>query len=56
MNFKIHSCFKMTNIFEILKDDYVLTEGVDESGGYHGQLMLQRLFSSMDIDDYIENN
>ena len=56
MNFKIHSCFKMTNIFDILKNNYILTEGVDESGGYHGQLMFLRLFSSMNIDDDIEKN
>ncbi len=56
MNFKIHSCFKMTDIFEILNKNFVLTEGVDGSGGYHGQLMIQRLFSSMNIDDDIKND
>lgn len=53
MNFKIHSCYKMTNIFDILHDDFTLTEGVGESGGYHGQIMLQDLFSSMNIDEGI---
>lgn len=56
MNFKIHSCFKMTNIFDILNKNFVLTEGVDENGGYHGQLMMLRQFSSMNIDDDIKNN
>ncbi len=47
MNFEKHPNFEMTNIFDILKKDYVLTVGVDEYGGYHGQILMSRLFSQM---------
>ena len=47
MNFPKHDCFNMTNIFDILDKNYTLVEGVDESGGYHGQILMTRLFSSM---------
>lgn len=48
MNFKIHSCYKMTNIFDILNKNYELVEGVGETGGYHGQILMQRLFVDND--------
>lgn len=48
MNFKIHSCYKMTNIFDILNKNYELVEGVGETGGYHGQILMQKLFVDND--------
>lgn len=48
MNFKIHSCYKMTNIFDILNKNYELVEGAGETGGYHGQILMQRLFVDND--------
>lgn len=47
MNFPKHDCFHMTSIFDILDKNYTLVEGVDESGGYHGQILMTRLFRSM---------
>lgn len=35
----------MTNIFDILKKNYVLTNGVGETGGYHTQILFSKLFS-----------
>lgn len=48
MNFKIHSCYKMTNIFDILNKNYELVEGVGETGGYHRQILMQKLFVDND--------
>lgn len=45
MNFKKHDSYKMTNIFDILKKNYVLTNGVGESGGYHALIFISKLFS-----------
>ena len=45
MNFPKHSCFDMTNIFDILKKQYTLIEGVGEDGGYHGQILMSQLLS-----------
>lgn len=51
LNFEKHSCFDMTNIFDITKKNFSIVEGVtDPSGGYHGQLLLDRLFSDMTDD------
>lgn len=47
MNFEKHSCFNMTNIFDILKKNYTLVVGVGESGGYHASILLPRLLSQM---------
>lgn len=44
MNFEKHSCFEMTNIFDILNRNYQLVEGVGSDGGYHGQILMSRLF------------
>lgn len=41
--FKIHSCYKMTNIFGILYKNYELVKGVGETGGYHGLILMQRI-------------
>ena len=49
MNFPKYSGFEMTNIFDILKKNYKLIEGVGESGGYHAQVLLSSLFSQMDF-------
>lgn len=46
MNFQKHSCFNMTNMFEILNKNYSLVEGVGESGGYHGHILMARLLSA----------
>ena len=45
MNFPKHACFEMTNIFDILKSNYKLVEGVGKDGGYHAQVLISRLFS-----------
>lgn len=45
MNLKKHDSYKMTNIFDILKKNYVLANGVGETGGYHAQILLSKLFS-----------
>lgn len=44
MNFEKHSCFEMTNLFNILKKDYTLVKGVGNSGGYHAQILMTSLF------------
>ena len=44
MNFDKHSCFAMTNFFDILNRDYVLVKGVGSDGGYHAQILMTRLF------------
>ena len=47
MNFEKHSCFEMTDLFDILKKDYILVRGVGRDGGYHAQILMTRLFSEM---------
>ena len=47
MNFEKHSCFDMTNIFDILNKNYILVEGVGKDGGYHNQILRSRLFSQI---------
>lgn len=47
MNFEKHSCFEMTNLFDILKKDYILVKGVGNNGGYHAQILMARLFSEL---------
>lgn len=49
MNFPKHICFEMTNLFDILKRNYNLVEGVGESGGYHAQIFMSSLFSQMEF-------
>ena len=48
MNFEKHSCFHMTNSFDILNKNYVLIEGVGKKGGYHAQIFMMNLFNSGD--------
>lgn len=48
INFEKHTCFSMTNIFDILNRNYVLIEGVGNDGGYHAQILMTRLFISDD--------
>lgn len=43
MNFEKHSCYPMTNIFDINKKIYSIIEGTGELGGYHAQILLPRL-------------
>ncbi len=45
MNFEKHSCFEMTDLFDILKKEYMLVKGVGNNGGYHAQILMTRLFS-----------
>lgn len=45
MNFEKHSCFEMTNLFDILKKEYKLVKGVGDDGGYHAQILITSLFS-----------
>lgn len=50
MNFKKHDEFIMNNIFDIL-GTYTLVEGChDLSGGYHGLLMLTRVFDDVELN------
>lgn len=45
MNFNKHDQFVMNNIFDILDKKYNLVVGShDESGGYHGQILVSRIF------------
>lgn len=48
LNFEKHSCFSMTNIFDILSRNYVLIKGVGNDGGYHAQFLMTRLFQNID--------
>ena len=47
MNFEKHSCFEMTNLFDILKKDYILVKSVGSNGGYHFQILMTSLFSEL---------
>ncbi|OPZ20437.1 MAG: hypothetical protein BWZ04_01829 [Firmicutes bacterium ADurb.BinA205] len=47
MNFPKHSCFEMTNIFDILNNGYTIVNGVGANGGYHAQALMSRLFDGM---------
>ena len=47
MKFEKHECYPMTNIFEILKSNYSIVQGVGDMGGYHGQLVMLRTLSSI---------
>ena len=51
MNFEKHDCFEMTNIFDILNRNYKIVEGVDASGGYHGQILMGKLFQQMRMSE-----
>lgn len=52
MNFNKHSCFSMTNIFDILNRNYVLVKGAGNDGGYHAQILMTRLFQNADGNMY----
>lgn len=47
MNFDKHDCYKMTNLFDILKKDYVVVDEAESNGGYHEGILLARLLSEM---------
>lgn len=47
MNFEKHSCFEMSNLFDILSKRYKLVIGVGENGGYHSQVLKSRTFREM---------
>lgn len=44
MDFEKHSCFEMSNLFDILSRHYKLVNGVGENGGYHSQIWISRTF------------
>ena len=44
MNFKKHSCYEMTDIFDILKRNYTIIDGVGKMGGYHASILFTNLF------------
>lgn len=48
MNFEKHSCYEMTNIFDILKKNYKIIQGVGDLGGYHASILVPRLLSQAD--------
>lgn len=50
MNFEKHEQYRMTNIFDILNKEYSIVKGLDEYGGYHGQILMSRLFKSFSKD------
>lgn len=52
LNFPKHDCFEMTDIFDILKKNYTLIEGVGKDGGYHAQILMGRLFSQMGFPEF----
>lgn len=52
MNFEKHSCFLMTNIFDILNRNFALVKGVGSDGGYHAQIFMSRLFQNADENMY----
>lgn len=52
LNFPKHDCFEMTDIFDILKKNYTLIEGVGKDGGYHAQIFMGRLFSRMNFPEF----
>ena len=45
MNFTKHSEYDMSNMFDILNKNYRLVSGVGENGGYHGMIMLEKVFN-----------
>lgn len=47
MKFPKHACFQMTNIFDILNNNYKLIEGTGKDGGYHAHVLISRLFSQI---------
>ena len=47
MNFEKHSCYDMTNLFDILRKNYKLVTGTGSNGGYHAQVLLSRLFKEI---------
>lgn len=47
LNFKKHDSIEMTDIFDILKKDYFIVEGISENGSYHEQIFLLRMFEQM---------
>lgn len=49
MNFEKHTCFQMTNIFDILNKNYTLVKGAGANGGYHQQILMSRLLSDVRI-------
>ncbi len=52
LNFPKHDRFKMTDIFDVLKKNYTLIEGVGKDGGYHAQILMGRLFSEMGLPEF----
>lgn len=51
LNFPKHPCFEMTNLFDILKKNYIVVKGAGANGGYHSEILLSRLFQTMNESD-----
>lgn len=47
MNFEKHSCYDMTDLFDILSKNYKLVTGTGTNGGYHAQVLISRLFKEI---------
>ncbi len=47
MNFEKHSCYDMTDLFDILCKNYKLVTGTGTNGGYHAQVLISRLFKEI---------
>ncbi len=47
LNFEKHDSFEMNNIFDIISPNFRLITGTGESGGYHAQMIMSRLFDQM---------
>lgn len=47
MNFEKHSCYEMTDFFDILKANYTITDGTGPGGEYHAQLLMSRWFREL---------
>lgn len=47
MNFEKHSCYDMTDLFDILSKNYKLVTGTGTNGGYHAQVLISHLFKEI---------
>lgn len=48
MNFEKPTYYKMTNIFDIMKNDYVLVQGFGPEEGYHAELLISQILKNQD--------
>lgn len=54
MDFDKHSCFEMNDIWDLLKNDFTLIQGVGHDGGYHASIFMSRLFADAFKDEETE--